>query len=301
MTQIITPDTVVEKETMFSSIIDNYKKTEEDSHILWKKVDQTKPTDFIQYVDKLTKSETIIELTQKSFERFSVAKGDKIIDLGCGAGKDLMALGAMTGETGEVVGVDLSQEMVNVASARVASQTHIRVIQGSADATPFPDNYFDRARCERLLQHVPKPSDFINEMTRVTKSGGKIAVTDPDWESSRVSGPESAEFAAITKAIFFDCKFNAHPSIGVNLKHYFKQNPSLSNIAIIPAMFTLNSLADANDILCLFSRADLACKQSLITADQLSTFKSEMIQRDQDGTFLFTLTIFTCIADVCKQ
>jgi len=306
MTQIenITPDTTTtnsSEEVPFSSIISNYNKSEEeDRHILWKKVDQTKPNDFIQYVDKLTKSDTIIYLTEKTFNKFNVQNGNKVIDLGCGAGKDLMALGKMTGPEGEVVGVDLSQQMVNVASARVASEKHIKVICGSADKTEYPDSYFDRARCERLLQHVPHPMDFINEMVRVTKSGGKIAVTDPDWESSRVSCPETG-FESITKAIFFDCKFNAHPSIGVNLKHYFKQNSALKNTEIIPAMFTLNSLADANDILCLFPRADLAYEQKLITADQLATFKSEMIERDNNGTFLFTLTIFTCIADVHKQ
>jgi SAM-dependent methyltransferase len=61
--------------------------------------------------------------------------------------------------------------------------TPVRFEQGDIMALDFPDNSFDRARAEQVLQHIPRPDTALAELTRVTRPGGLVAVMEPDWDT----------------------------------------------------------------------------------------------------------------------
>lgn len=96
-----------------------------------------------------------------------------ILDLGCGTGDLLRALGTLLGEEACCVGVDLSPEMLAIARQKIDGCSHVYVIQ--ADVTqplPFPDDTFNLVASLNLLQEVSAPAMVLEEVRRVLKPGG---------------------------------------------------------------------------------------------------------------------------------
>lgn len=125
----------------------------------------------------------------RSYALMAIKYGHKVLDVGCGAGFDTVALTKLVGENGHVVGVDHDEEMVVVAN-RYAQESKVlsQVTHRHADANelPFRDNEFDSCRSERLFQHLKYPEKALSEMIRVTRPDGRVVVLDTDWGSVSV-------------------------------------------------------------------------------------------------------------------
>ena len=97
-------------------------------------------------------------------------RGDeRALDVGCGAGALAYALAPLVGE---VVGIDASEELVNVA--REHAPAGCTFVVGDAEALPFPYGDFDLVGCLRVLHHVRRPELVVAEIARVTRPGGSV-------------------------------------------------------------------------------------------------------------------------------
>jgi SAM-dependent methyltransferase len=104
--------------------------------------------------------------------------GGRVLDLGCGAGHDL----ALLADAGlRPIGLDPSAVMVGEVARRLGSLAP--AVQGRGSALPFADGSFDGCRIERVLQHVDDPEGVLGEVARAVRSGGFLAVFEPDWTS----------------------------------------------------------------------------------------------------------------------
>jgi ubiquinone/menaquinone biosynthesis C-methylase UbiE len=120
--------------------------------------------------------------------------GNKVLDLGCGPGSDTLALSKIVGALGQVHGADHDPDMVAQANRRAEDAglaNRVTHLHADACALPWPDNYFDASRSERLFQHLQEPERALAEMVRVTRSGGWIVVVDADWGAFSIDSDES--------------------------------------------------------------------------------------------------------------
>jgi ubiquinone/menaquinone biosynthesis C-methylase UbiE len=100
---------------------------------------------------------------------------DTVLDLGCGTGLLVSQLG---GKVACIVGVDLSKEMIRIASAFLKNRGAERdLIRTDADSLPFRDNMFTKIASITLLQNMPDPQTTICEAARVLSVGGDIVIT----------------------------------------------------------------------------------------------------------------------------
>jgi SAM-dependent methyltransferase len=129
--------------------------------------------------------------------------GGRVLDLGCGAGHDLGLL-AVAGL--RAVGLDPSRVMVAESAGRVGRAS---LVQGEGARLPFAQATFDGCRIERVLQHVIDPATVVGEAGRVVRSGGMLAVFEPDWTSWRADTelPGAERIAAELHNV-------RHPAIG---------------------------------------------------------------------------------------
>jgi ubiquinone/menaquinone biosynthesis C-methylase UbiE len=100
--------------------------------------------------------------------------GMSVLDVGCGQGVDL-ARYAMAGAS--VTGVDLTPRHVELARAHMGSLgLKAEVVEGDAEALPFPDRSFDRVSSNGVLHHTPDMPAALREIRRVLRPGGETRI-----------------------------------------------------------------------------------------------------------------------------
>jgi SAM-dependent methyltransferase len=108
--------------------------------------------------------------------RFVAPKGDeRALDSGTGTGALAFALAP---HVREVVGVDIVPELLEQARKRVGQVPNATFVEGDATALPFGYGEFDLTGTLRTLHHLPRPELAMAELTRVTRSGGRVLVID---------------------------------------------------------------------------------------------------------------------------
>jgi arsenite methyltransferase len=120
----------------------------------------------------------------------NVAAGDTILDLGCGAGIDLLLAAEKAGPTGHVIGVDVSDDMLarakaNIDRAGLADRVSLR--QGVIENLPVDDARVDWVISNCVVNLSPDKPKVFSEIVRTLKPGGRILIADlvadelPDW------------------------------------------------------------------------------------------------------------------------
>lgn len=129
------------------------------------------------------------------FDRLGLHQGDRLLDLGCGAGRHAFAA---VERGARVVAVDASDtEVKGVAAMLDALDSDGAAVTGDALQLPFPDHAFDRVVAAEILEHIPPDTAAIAELVRVLRPGGTIAVTVPRWGPELVNWALSDEYHAV--------------------------------------------------------------------------------------------------------
>ncbi|GMX65232.1 2-heptaprenyl-1,4-naphthoquinone methyltransferase [Paenibacillus elgii] len=122
-----------------------------------------------------------------TMKKMDVKQGATAIDLCCGTGDWTISLAKASG-AGKIVGLDFSQNMLDVGEEKVrrlGMDKQIKLVQGNAMALPFEDNSFDYATIGFALRNVPDLVKVIEEMQRVVKPGGMVVsleLSKPTWK-----------------------------------------------------------------------------------------------------------------------
>jgi len=139
-----------------------------------------------------------LELAHESnwlFDQIEIRKGWRVVELGCGPQGCLGLISERVGAGGKVIGVERNAEQVERARKFVAGNhlTNIDVLCGDARETGLPDASFDLATARLVLVNVPKPELIINEMVRLVRPGGTVALHEPDSTTQRYDPPLPAQ------------------------------------------------------------------------------------------------------------
>ncbi|QGS68816.1 demethylmenaquinone methyltransferase [Oceanobacillus sp. 143] len=109
-------------------------------------------------------------------KRMNVQKGAKALDVCCGTGDWSISLSEAVGASGEVVGLDFSQNMLSIAEQKKKdlNLSNLELIHGNAMELPFEDHSFDYVTIGFGLRNVPDYMTVLKELYRVVKPGGKV-------------------------------------------------------------------------------------------------------------------------------
>ena len=113
-------------------------------------------------------------------ELADLREGHTVLDLGSGAGVDAFIARAVVGETGRVLGVDMTPEMIRKARANAEKLgfENVHFIEGEIEALPLDDETVDVAVSNCVLNLVPDKRRAFAEMYRVLRPGGHFCVSD---------------------------------------------------------------------------------------------------------------------------
>lgn len=130
---------------------------------------------------------------RRSVERLTLTPGARVLDACCGSGASAIPAAEVVGPTGSVVGIDLAENLLELARAKAKQlgleQAEFRT--GDITRLPFTDETFDAVVCVFGIFFVPDMETALRELKRATRASGKIAITT--W-GPRVFEPANTAF-----------------------------------------------------------------------------------------------------------
>lgn len=111
---------------------------------------------------------------EKTIDSLQPAPGLRILDAGCGSGRNMVDLA----RRGTVTGVELSETSLRLARERDVGE----VVLGSVLEMPFADSSFDLAVCLDVIEHLEDDVAALRELRRVVTPGGPLLVTVPAYQ-----------------------------------------------------------------------------------------------------------------------
>ncbi len=109
-----------------------------------------------------------------------IKKGDTVVDLGSGAGNDVFVARAITGEEGRVIGIDMTEEMIEKAKRNNSKLgfANVEFRLGEIEDIPLADNAADVVVSNCVLNLVPDKKKAFSEIYRILKPGAHFCVSD---------------------------------------------------------------------------------------------------------------------------
>jgi len=128
-------------------------------------------------------TETAIESfagTGNPFRLGELKPGERVVDVGCGAGIDSLIAANWVGPGGQVIGVDMTPAMLAKArhAATEAGLANVEFREGYGEALPVPDGWADVVISNGVLNLMPDKAQVLQEMARVLKPTGRLQIGD---------------------------------------------------------------------------------------------------------------------------
>jgi SAM-dependent methyltransferase len=106
--------------------------------------------------------------------------GQRVLDIGSGAGMDSLIAALMVGSEGSVTGIDMTPEMIEKARQGVAELglNNVTFVEGEAETLPFDDSSFDVVLSNSVIDLIPDKDAVFGEIYRVLVPGGRMQIAD---------------------------------------------------------------------------------------------------------------------------
>jgi len=234
--------------------------------------DSSNPVGLVRFLDEAALAES--GMKQYAVAAHALRRPPRpILDLGCGAGHDLV-LFASAGLG--VVGVDPSAVMVEAARRRT-TRAGTPVVRAGGEALPFRSEAFSGCRIERVLMHVGDPSVVLAESLRCIEPAGLVIVIEPDWTRFTVRSqvlPGRATWITSVK----------HPDVGARLWQLL-ENLGCDVLDRVEELSVWRSLATLERVAGFPASVDRAVAAGRLDRDDADRWVSEQQQREATGQF----------------
>ena len=136
------------------------------------------------YPDELERlSDRVVDSFAGVANPFSLGRlrrGERVLDVGSGAGTDSLLAALMVGPEGTVTGIDMTPEMLEKGRAGAAELglENVTFVEGEAERLPFGDASFDVVISNGVIDLVPDKDAVFSELHRVLAPGGRLQIAD---------------------------------------------------------------------------------------------------------------------------
>lgn len=245
------------------------------------------PQRFVRYLQRRDDSQTTTFRRQLSYDLLSVHPGQHLLDVGCGLGDDVRALASLVGPSGNVVGLDNSERLLEAARNHMENASlPVTFIYGDMHDLPFDASTFDGVRCERVLIHSADPDRVVREMLRVARPGAHIVITEPDLDSLVF---HASQQAIVRKLTHWHSDRVRNGTVGRQLPEILR-SCGLKDVRVFPTVAQTSLLSN-------YPRTLVAQAQEagIVTPSEASDILDEWQQRADQGHYFEYGVFFTVV------
>lgn len=262
---------------------------QEDLAAGFRNLDQASdPGAAVRYLSTINMMEALQAARRFEHSLLGVQAGHRVLDVGCGLGDDVRALGERVGESGKAVGVDSSEKMLAEAKKRQgepAPQVEYRL--GDAHRLEFADGTFDGCRASRVFHYLEDPHMALAEMIRVTRRDGTIVISEPETDCFVI---DASDRRVTRQILHFWCDSFRNGWIGRQLPGLFR-DLGLTDVSVTP--MATNLPFAVLDHFGLRRTAEQAAEAGIVSPAEAADWWRYLEQADQAGRFVCTaLTLY---------
>lgn len=246
-----------------------------------------RPLELVAILDALAALPGVAAYKARALDLLALRSGQRALDVGCGTADDAAQMRAEVGENGSCTAVDRSATMLRAASRRHTA-AGLRLVQADCRRLPFTDGVFDACRADRVLHTLDDPAAALAEAVRVTRTGGRLVVSEPDWGTLALSPDDHALTRQLVRA-FHAAEPRLH--IGRELGALLAGR-GLDGVEVHPFEGVVTRFADARRL------SGLDDLLSLLPPGDVEDWLGTMEAADRAGAFRVTLGGMTAAGTV---
>jgi arsenite methyltransferase len=116
-------------------------------------------------------------------DALAVQPGERVLEVGCGGGVLLPLFGAAVGETGRVVGIDISSDQIAAAKAVCRGSAIAKAEVQDVNQLPYEEASFDAIVAIQVIEYLEQPANALSELRRVCSPKGRLVVLATNWDT----------------------------------------------------------------------------------------------------------------------
>ena len=242
----------------------------------------------ISYLDDARGSPAVIAAKGWALEALQLSPGMWALDVGCGTGEDVLAMADRIQSDGGAVGIDVSATMIREAEQRHGRRRDVEFTTADTARLPFDGGTFDACRCERTLQHLEDPEAALDEMTRVLRPAGRLALIEPDWDTLIVAGPDPGTSRRILTG---HVTRHRQPAIGRRLRGLLTAR-GFTDIELSAGVHFNTDLSSASRAFGLTGAANRAVAAGAVSDKEAVDWVRDLETADQKQALFAAVTVF---------
>jgi len=252
--------------------------------------------EWVSALERRATSPDQVALRELLLGKAALGPGDTAVEVGCGTGPRLLDLASAVAPDGHVIGVEPQPVLADAARTRVAERgigDSVDVRVGSAEVLPVPDGSAAAAVAQTVLIHLPERvlDAALDEMVRVTRSGGRVVSLDQDGDTWVIDHPDRDLTRRI--ALFNSDQRYADGWTGRRLPRLFRER-GLTDVDV-----TVRTHVDdtaGSYLHGMASRlAKAAAEAGVVSASDGERWTAELDELAAAGHFFSTINYYLCV------
>ena len=244
---------------------------------------QSDPSAWIDVLDNARREPAYAAYKRRIGELLAPVAGARYLEVGTGTGTDAITLATRYGV--DVVGVDTSETMVEEAKRRGLSDALVADVA----SLPFEDSSFEGAWADRTFQHLTDPVGALAELVRVTRSGARIVIVDPDYDTQVV---DVADQDLARKVLRFRADHALRNGTLAHRMGGLFVRAGLTEVSVEPATIVLRDPNGLDNAMGLRGWAGIAHERGLLSSEEADAWREVVDEAIAAGHFLYSFTLF---------
>lgn len=240
----------------------------------------------------------------------SIDKEDFVLDVGCGTATTTESIRHEIGPEGIFIGMDRSEELIERAKLNYEGIDNIQFVVGDVYKMPFASKSFHVVKEDRVLQHLHRPLEALQEMVRCTRMGGTVVVANPDFYSFTMDLPfqrwgegtrppplpdKDNNMRALTTKVLNGAlpTLCMHPSIGIQSPRLLRA-AGCTHIELQAIPLSFYGLEHLERVVPVSYMARLSQSKGAITNEECTAWLNRLAYEDSNNSLFGMINMYIC-------